>query len=155
MTNYLLSNLDVIGVKRWQTARINDALPAGGAFDGAPIEMYCSEKETVTLYCTYLRGASGGEVTLRVESSPHAEDTAGANWFAITLYDADDVTVATDSLSQVQRENLQYSSVGATAESFTFGPIHLDNDVQRLRVIAAESGQTATPGDLEVIAKFA
>jgi len=155
MTNYLLSNLDVVGVKPWQTARSNGALPAAGAFDGSPIEMYCSGMKTVTLYCSYLRGLAGGEVTLQIQSSPHAEDTAGANWFTITLYDADDVAVGADSLSQFQREHIQYSATGATAESFTFGPIHIDGDVQRLRVVAAESGQVGNPGSLEVIAKFA
>lgn len=154
MTNYLLSNLDVIGVKRWQTARLESALPAAGAFDSAPIEMYCSEKDTVTFYGTYTRGAEGGEVVLRVQFSPHAEDVAGNNWFIPTLYDADDVTAGANSVSLVQAEDFSYTATSGSAESFVYGPIRIDTDAQRCRVIAAENDAQRTPGTLEIIAKY-
>jgi len=154
MTNYLFSNLDTIGVKRWQTARLESALSAGGAFDSAPIEMYCSEKDTVTFYGTYTRGAEGGGVILRVQFSPHAEDVVGNNWFVPTLYDADDVTAGANSVSLVQAEDFSYTATGANAESFVYGPIRIDTDAQRCRVIAAENNVEGTPGTLEVIAKY-
>lgn len=154
MTNYLLSNLDVIGVKRWQTARLETALPAGGAFDSNPIEMYCSEKKTVTFYGTYTRGEASGGCVLRVQFSPHAEDVVGNNWFAPTLYDAADVVAGANSVSLVQVEDFSYTSTSANAESFVYGPIQIDTDAQRCRVIAAESGEQRTSGTLEIIAKY-
>lgn len=155
MTNYLLSNLDVIGVKRWQTARIESALPASGAFDTAPIEMYCSEKDTVTFYGTYTRGAASGAVVLRVQFSPYAEDVVGVNnWFIPTLYDSADVTANANSVSLVQAEDFSYGSTSGNAESFVYGPIRIDTDAQRCRVIAAENNAQRTPGTLEIIAKY-
>jgi hypothetical protein len=55
----------------------------------------------------------------------------------------------------VQRELESYTSQGAAAEDFSFGPIDLGGTVERIRIRARESGVAGTPGTLQIEAVFA
>jgi hypothetical protein len=135
-----------------QTARASAALPGAGAFDAAPIEMYCPGFDHVTLFVTYTRGAAGGAVTLRPEFSP---DSAGTAWFRMALYDPAIVAAGTDAASLVQRETVAYGATAGGAQTFVFGPIPLSGTIERLRVACAESGVVGTPGTCAILARYA
>ena len=57
-----------------------------------------------------------------------------------------------DTTSLVQRELQSYTSQGAAAEDFVYGPIALVGTVERFRVTTRESGVVGTPGMLQVSA---
>jgi len=134
-----------------QQARVSAALPAAGAWDAAPTEMPCAGFKDVMLYFSYTRGAAGGDFQFRVDVSP---DSAGAVWHQGTIYDAGAVASGADTLSNVQREEIEYGSTGAAIERFAYGPISVEATVERIRVPAQESGVVLTPGTLEIEARF-
>lgn len=134
-----------------QVARAAAALPAAGAYDAAPTELYCNSFETVTLWFTYTRGGAAGAFAFRVDVSP---DGAGTAWFRQTIYSPAAVVTGADSQSDVQREAIEYGATGAAAELFVYGPITLGGMIERIRIAAAETGNVGAPGNLAIRAVF-
>jgi hypothetical protein len=134
-----------------QIARASAALPAAGAYDAAPTELYCNTFETVTLFFTYTRGGAAGAFAFRVDVSP---DGTGATWFRQTLYAPANVVTGADSQSDFQREAVEYGSTGAAAESFVYGPMTLGGVAERIRIAAAETGNVGAPGTLAIRVVF-
>lgn len=141
-----------------QEARASAALPAAGAWDATPTAMPCPYFSDVTLSLTYTRGAAGGAFDFQIETSPYsvvANAPAGASeWVTEAIYAGGAVAAGADTTSLVQRELQSYTSQGAAAEDFSFGPISLNGTVERLRVRARESGVVGTPGTLQIEAVF-
>jgi hypothetical protein len=140
------------------TLRASAALPAAGAWDTAPTESPVANADNMTLSFTYTRGAAGGAFDWQLEVSIYAVTAnvpAGASeWVTESLYAAGAVAAGADTTSLVQRELQSYTSQGAVAEDFVFGPIVLDRTVERVRVRAKESGVVGTPGTLSIVAEI-
>jgi len=134
-----------------QTARVAAVLPAAGAFDAAPLEMPCPGFEHVTLFISYTRGGAGGDMQFRIEANP---DSTGGTWHRAGLFSPGAVASGADSLSNLQRESVEYGSTGAGAETVIYGPLELYGGVERLRVACAESGAVGTPGTAGIQARF-
>lgn len=134
-----------------QTARVSAVLVAAGAFDSAPTALACPGFDFVTLFFKYTRGGAGGAFKFKIEISP---DSTGSVWHQATLYSPGTVTAGADTLSTDQREAVSYQATGASAELFVFGPLELGGTIERVRVNAAETGATGTPGTLEIKARF-
>lgn len=134
-----------------QTARASAALPAAGAYDATPRELYCMGFQRVLLSFTYTRGGAAGAFAFRVEVSP---DTNSTNWHRLTLYSGAAVVPGADAQSDIQREAVEYQATGAGAEQFVFGPLALGGTVERIRVSAAETGNVGAPGTLAIQANF-
>lgn len=134
-----------------QIARVSAALPGGGAFDVAPIELGCVEFHYVTLEIAYTRGGAGGDMQLKIEVSP---DTLGTDWYQSGLYKAAAVASGADTTSNIQREEIEYGSTAAGVERFTLAPLQLQGGAQRIRIPCQESGAVGTPGTVEIIAMF-
>lgn len=141
-----------------QVARASAALGAVGTWDAAPTELACPYFENVTLNMTYTRGAAGGAFEFQIETSPYSvvgNVAAGASeWVTEAIYAAGGVAAGADTTSLVQREVQSYTSQGAAAEDFSFGPIGLGGTVERIRVRARETGAVGTPGTLQIEAVF-
>ena len=141
-----------------QEARASAALPAAGAWDAAPTELVCPGFDEVNLAFTYTRGAAGGAFDFQIETSPYsltANVPAGASeWVTEAIYAAGAVAAGADTTSLVQRELQSYTSQGAAAEDFSYGPLKLGATVERIRVRARESGVVQTPGTLQIEAYF-
>ena len=134
--------------------RASAALGAAGAWDAAPTEFFSSGAERLTLSFTYTRGAAGGAFDWELEVSIYAvvgNVPAGASeWVTESVYSAGAVAAGADTQSLVQREYQTYTSQGAAAEDFVFGPIELHGTIERIRIRARESGATGTPGTLQI-----
>lgn len=140
---------------RIQEVRAAAALPAAGAFDATPLELYCPEMEAVTFYLTYTRGAAGGAVDFAPEVSPRTtNDAVLEDWYQTAIFAGGAVVPGADTTSTTQREAVSYASTGAGAETFTYGPLALRSTVERIRVPCAESGVTGTPGTAQITAVF-
>lgn len=138
-----------------QTARAAAVLEAAGAFDPTPTEMPCPYADHVTFYITYTRGAVGGDAQFRVEPSPYSSDQAGVeDWFLASVFAAGGVVSGVDTLSNLQRGNVEYGSTGAGAETVVYGPFLLRKTAERIRFLARESGVLGTPGTMHVVAMF-
>lgn len=137
------------------TLRANLILPAAGAWDAAPVEIPVAGYQSMVLYCTYERGDAAGAVDIQIQYSPYAEDAGvGESWFAQSLYVAGAVVAGADTASSMQREYTTYTATGAGAETFVYGNIEVGIAVERVRVLARESGVPADPGTFEIIALF-
>ncbi len=138
-----------------QVARAAAALEAAGAFDPTPTEMPCPYMDWVTFYISYTRGAAGGDMQFRVEVSPYSVDRAGVeDWFRASLYAGGAVASGADSLSNLQRNAVEYGSGGAGIESVVYGPLSLLKTAERIRIACAESGAVGTPGTAHIVALF-
>ncbi len=138
-----------------QVARASAVLPAVGAFDATPTEMPCPYMDWVTFYISYTRGAAGGDMAFRVELSPYSVDRAGVeDWFRASLYAAGAVASGADSLSNLQRNAVEYGSTGAAIENAIYGPIAMLKTAERARIVCAESGVAGTPGTAHIVAIF-
>lgn len=133
-----------------QTARANAALPAAGAYDATPTVMHCAGFETCTLFIAYTRGGAGGDMQFRVEVSP---DSAGAVWHRGGIYAPGGVASGADTVSNLQREDVEYGSTAAGAEAVVYGPFDL-RGAARLRIPCRESGAVGTPGTAAIGARF-
>jgi len=80
--------------------------------------------------------------------------TDASEWVTEAIKAAGAVVAGADTTSLVQRDSQSYTSQGAAAEDFSFGPIELNGTVERIRVRAAESGVVGTPGTLQIQAVF-
>ena len=134
-----------------QTARVAAALPATGAFDAAPLEMHCAGFDTCTLFISYTRGGAGGDMQFRVQASP---DSAGAVWHRSGIYAPGAVASGADTVSNLQREDVEYGSTAAGAETVIYGPFAIQG-AARLRIPCCESGAVGTPGTASIQARFA
>lgn len=136
-----------------QTARVLAALPAAGAWDATPLELPCQGFRTVVLYFTYTGGAQAVNpaFAFRIDACP---EYTGTNWFQMSLYASQPVVTGADTESDVQRESIEYGATGAAAETFVYGPVEIGTAVELIRVPAHETGDVATPGTLEILARF-
>jgi len=141
-----------------QEARASAALPAAGVYDATPTVMPCAYFDSVTFSFTYTRGAAGGAFNWQMETSPYSiagnVPTDASEWVTEAIKAAGAVVAGADTTSLVQRDSQSYTSQGAAAEDFSFGPIELNGTVERIRVRAAESGVVGTPGTLQIQAVF-
>ena len=137
-----------------QTFRAAAALPAGGVFDPAPLEIQVANINFVTFYVTYTRAAQiqAGAVRLNIEASPYAADLPVVeDWFRLSAYEVGNVALGVDNLDSIQRTTIEYGSTGAAAEMFVYGPVELRGTVERIRIAAAESGAVANPGTCHIV----
>ena len=134
-----------------QIARVLAILPAAGAYDPTPLELYCNTFGRVTLFFTYTAGKIVGAFAFRIDTSP---DGAGAVWDRMTLYDPAVVATGFDIQSDIQREAIEYGTLGADPETFVYGPIALGGAAERIRIAAAETGDLVFRGTLEIRAVF-
>ena len=134
-----------------QTARAAAALPAAGAYDAAPTEMPCAGFDTCTLFISYTRGGAGGDMQFRVQASP---DSTGAVWHQGGIYAPGAVASGADTVSNLQREDIEYGSTDAGAETVIYGPFDI-HGTERLRIPCRESGAVGTPGTASIEARFA
>ena len=134
--------------------RVSAALPAAGAWDATPVESFCAGADTLTLSLTYTRGAAGGAFEFQMQVSIYGavgSVPAGADeWVTEAIYAGGAVVAGADTTSLIQRELERYTSQGAAAESFPYGPIEIKQGIQRVRIRARESGVILTPGVLQV-----
>lgn len=138
--------------------RVSAALGAAGAWDAAPVESFCSNAQNISLGLTYTRGAAGGAFEFQMEVSLYAvvgnAPAGAAEWITQSLYEAGAVAPGVDATSEVQREQQTYTSQGAAAEDFVFGPLALNGTIERIRVRARETGVVGTPGTLQISAEM-
>jgi hypothetical protein len=130
------------------------ALLAAGAFETSP-EFSVAGYTFITLYFQYIQGAgaSDGAFTFRIECSPFAIDQViFENWYQSALYEAGNLAAGADVLSLIQREEIEYAAIGATVETFVYGPIPIQGNIERMRISVAESGETDEPGAAGLIA---
>lgn len=137
---------------RYIVARASAALPAAGAFDASPIILPCSDFSFVTFYISYTRGGIGGAVTLKPLASPLSDTLA--SFYQLSAVDVGTLVAGSDLVHIIQRQAVKYTTGGAPAELFTYGPIELRGTVERLQVPCAESGAAGTPGTCAVLALF-
>ena len=139
------------------TIKASAALEAAGAWD-TPTEQSIAGAGRVMLSLTYTRGAAGGAFDFQIQSSIYSivgNVPAGAGeWANEAIYAPGAVVAGVDTTSLVQREFERYTSQGAAAETFTFGPIEFDHSVERLRITARESGVVGTPGTLVIVGEL-
>jgi len=135
-----------------QEARAFSVLPAVGAWDANPIEMACPSFDFVLFYLNYIEGeVVGGAVDIRIDIST---DSTGTAWHQGTAYSTGAVAGGGDTSSLFQRENITYEPTTTDREYFVFGPVALNGTVERIRVVARESGQMGTPGWCQIEARF-
>jgi len=140
------------------TARASAALAAAGAWDAAPTEFFTSGADTMRVHFTYTRGAAGGAFDFQIESSIYAvvgNVPAGAGeWADPSIEAVGGVAAGVDTQNLVQDAYSTFTSQGAAAETFTYGPIQLNGTVERCRISCRESGVVGTPGTLAVVAEL-
>lgn len=143
-----------IGVETLQTARAFAALPAAGAWDTTPTTLTIAGAQAVMLHLSYTRGGAGGAVDYQVQVSPYSiaalVPAGAAQWIAAAEYLAGTLAAGADTASNIQREYVTYEATGAAQEAWAFGPIITSGQIERLRVVARESGAVATPGSFGV-----
>lgn len=139
------------------TVKASAALPAAGAWD-TPTVCVSAYANTMRLHFTYTRGAAGGAFDFQVETSIYsvaANVPAGAGEWADPSVEAVGAVVAgADTQSLVQDGYNTFTSQGAAAETFTYGPLQLNGTIERYRVTTRESGVIGTPGTLAVVAEL-
>ena len=138
-------------------AKVAAALEAAGAWD-VPVVCNSAGAQHLTLNFSYTQAAAGGGFEWYLDTSLYsvaANVPAGAQqWAQESLYASGAVVPGVDTMSTVQREIQSYTSTGAGAESFVFGPIALHGTIERYRVFTRESGNVANPGILQVTAEL-
>ena len=151
-----------MGIASQNTARASAALAAAGAWDATPTEIKTSYAKDMTLNFTYTRGGVGGAFDWQLETSIYSVaalvPAGAAEWVTQSIYQAGGIVApaaGADTTSLVQRELQSYTSQGAAAEDFDFGPIPLNGTIERVRIRARESGVVLTPGTLAIVALLA
>lgn len=143
-----------IGLPALQEARAVAALPAAGAWDASPTELFVSEATWLTIVLTYTRGAAGGAVDWQLEHSIYSvlalAPVPGNEWSEPTAYAVGAVVGGVDTQSLEQQEYITYESIAAGSETFTYGPVCLGGTVERIRIRARESGVVGTPGTCQI-----
>ena len=135
--------------------RIRAALPAGGAWDPAPLEINVAGAGKITFYIEYLRGIAHGAVDFQAFYTPFQVDRVLPlqTWYSQSMKSDGTSALELDTHSHIQREYVRYGSTApGGAETFMFGPVDV-NGVERMRIFCRESGQDLTaPGTCEIIA---
>lgn len=141
----------------WQNPlvlRPSAALAAAGAWDAAPVAFFATGSSFLTLSFTYINQNGGGAFDWQLEVSIYSavgNVPAGASeWVTQSIYAAGAVAPGVDTASQIQREYQTYTATGVATEDFAFGPIALRRNIERIRVLARESGNVANPGVLSI-----
>jgi len=139
-------------------ARVSAVLLGAGAWDVAPLEIVTAGAERATLHFTFTRGGAAGAFDFQIQASAFSLDalisTGAAIWSTQALYAAGALAAGVDTTSATQRELITYTATAAPAESFVYGPFALSN-VERLRIMARESGNLAAPGTLQIELRIA
>jgi len=130
-----------------QIARAAAILPAAGAWDAAPVELFVGGASKVTLSFSYTRGGAGGAFDFAVFV---ADTNPAVRWYQTGLYDAGAMVAGTDIGSAIQREYITYTATGAGAELFVHGAIEFGGAVEWLRIPCRESGNAGAPGTLRI-----
>jgi len=130
-----------------QIARAAAILPAAGAWDAAPVELFVGGASKVTLFFSYTTNAAGGAFDFAVFV---ADMNPAARWYQTGLYDAGAMVAGTDIGSAIQREYITYTATGADPERFVHGAIELGGAVEWLRIPCRESGNVGKPGNLRI-----
>ena len=137
------------------TMRASAALPAAGAWDAAPAEQNVAGAGSILVSITYTRGAAGGAMDWQLQASIYslaANVPAGAGeWGDESLLGTGAVVAGADTQNLVQAEYQTFTSQGADAETFVYGPIELNHVVERIRIPCRESGVVGTPGTAAVV----
>ena len=119
-------------------------LAAAGAYTTTGAQKIEKQKQ-VALFCSYTRGAASGAVTIRIEYS-----FDGTNWFQTSLMSNAAVTTGSNSSTNIQRNDVVYTSTAAGAETFIIWLTDIDSlvkiNAQEIRLQVAESGATGSPG---------
>jgi hypothetical protein len=124
-----------------QTVRESAALAASGAFDTPISKPLSSYAKSVTLWCTYTRGASGGCCKLRPEIS-----LDGVTWYRPTLAQSSSAAAPFGTVPLLAQ---QYEGPVPANGSPLYFAVPLDVAGARfIRIAAAESGATGSPGTL-------
>jgi len=108
----------------------------------------CQGKEWISFYCSYERGAAGGIVQFFVEyrlAGLTATFPCQQSALAVGA-----VAAGADTLSTIQRDNMQYGATAAGAEGWIHGPIILGGSVRDFRITYRETGVPGTPGDFGI-----
>jgi len=143
-----------VGVPYQQVLRASAALPAAGAWDATPTEVFVSGAAHLTFHLAYTRGAAGGAFDFQCWYSPYSVaanvPTGAEEWLAMALYAPGLVAAGVDSQSREQREYVTYQATAAPVEAIEFGPVNVGGTVERVRVRARESGAVGNPGTLQI-----
>ena len=140
------------------TARAEAALPAAGVWDATPTEFFVSGASTMRLQFTYTRAAAGGAFDFQIETSIYAvaanAPTGAGEWADPSVEAVGAVVAGVDTQSLIQDGYDTFTSSGADAETFTYGPVQLNGTIERVRVPCRESGAVGNPGTLTVAAEL-
>ena len=140
-----------------EVLRASAALPAQGAWDATPTELNVFGATSVILSFSYTRGAADGAFDFQIQPSIYSvvgNVPAGAGeWQDESLYASGILAAGADVQSYVQAEYQTFTSQGAAIETFVYGPILLES-TERIRIPCRESGDTDTPGTLQITAEF-
>lgn len=128
------------------------------AWDVTPLELVCSGAEWISFNFTYTRAAAFGAFDFQIQTSIYAAPAnvpaAAATWATVSLYDAGLMVAGADVGSEIQREFITYEATGAGAEAIIYGPLHLARTIERIRVVARESGVPGNQGVLQISAEL-
>ena len=134
------------------TFRASAALAGAGAWDATPLTIACPQRGSLTLFLSYTRGAAGGAFDYQLQVSPYSATVAGVeNWFNESEFSAAVLAAGVDSQSRLQQEYITYGSKAAAIENVVYGPVQLEAGIERIRLVARESGVVGNPGTLHVV----
>ena len=157
MPNINLGNPYPVAWTNPVTLRASAALPAAGAWDATPTEQNVAGAGSITVSFTYTEGAPTGAFDWQLQTSIYsvaANVPAGAGeWGDEALQAPGAVFAGADSQSRVQAEYQTFDPTAITIETFTYGPIELRHGIERVRILARESGVAGTPGLLAIVAE--
>lgn len=128
-----------------RVARASSALPALGAWDDAPTPLSLDAYvQSVTAWVTYVRGAEGGRVALRAETSPD-----GVNWYATTI--GGGTLTASGPVSTMELAVLAYLGPVPDDDGAIRFTVSFDvAGARHVRLVTAEAGVTGTPGTVAI-----
>lgn len=128
------------------------------AWDATPTEFFTSGATWMRLQFTYTRGAEDGAFDWQVESSIYSiaalVPTDAGEWADPSVEAVGAVVAGADTQNLVQGAYDTFTSQGAAAKTFTYGPILLGRTIERCRIPARESGDIQTPGQLAIVAEL-
>ena len=134
------------------TFRASAVLAGAGAWDATPLIISCQAKSRLTLFLSYTRGAAGGAFDFQLLFSPYSANPAVVqSWFPQSEFTPAVLAAGVDSQGRLQREYVTYASQGAAIENVVYGPVDLGANVERVEVVARESGVVGVPGTLHVM----
>jgi hypothetical protein len=128
-----------------EVIRASAALPAAGAYDtaGATFRANVSDRDTVSLWCEYTRGAASGGAAIKVYGSCDN----GTTYALCAIVDPTSYSSGTQTLiGAIFKLPL---ATGASAEEWIVPNIDV-SAFTHIQVLSAEYGITATPGTLQI-----